>query len=247
MLYAATPARDAGVSPNVDAFVSQGASTFTEAHTDLGELRETIDDPDGGSQTCYGGTNDDAYFDLLEFRCDQYYCGNEPVLMPWLAEEALPCYTALGNACGTQLDEGGFFYRSESGLFQLELAFDPQLGQMGFSDEAFTTHFVALSITGMLMQETYHPVTRNGDDGLWIRFDRRWEAQELIDAGYHFENGRLIGEISGILDTVYYDWAESSDSACTADDIIFDCKCRIEGIATPYTLGLRAQLGAVGG
>lgn len=103
--------------------------------------------------TCYGeGANEDPSFASTELECNQTYCREQtgdPVVLPWSMDAAPPCRTALGNACGTQLDEGNFTYRVEVGPFSLEFSFDPRLGQDGFTDEAFTARFVSLTMLGM--------------------------------------------------------------------------------------------------
>lgn len=191
---------------------------------------------------CYAGFNHDfSAFESAGLSCDQVYCPQEPVVMPWLVEPAMPCYTAAGNVCAAQLDEGGFFYQYQDGAFFFEIGFDQQLGQSELTDAALTANLRYMSISGMRIDETSRPGATPTLDSHLVRFDYRWEAQELFAAGYEFQDGRLIGEISGTITDAYYDVAEQSPGACTRDDIVFDCKCHFDPIDVPYTLNLDAM------
>ncbi len=199
--------------------------------------------------TCYGeGANEDPSFASTELECNQTYCREQtgdPVVLPWSIDAAPPCRTALGNACGTQLDEGNFTYRVEDGPFSLEFSFDPRLGQDGFTDEAFTARFVSLTMLGMRGGQTQPPAAANSEvpDFRWVRYDVRWEAQELYDAGYSFSNGRFAGgAITGTVTQVYYDLAEQFPEQCAIDAAAIDCKCLIDGVDFDYQLRLEAQL-----
>lgn len=205
--------------------------------------------PESVELTCYGeGTNEDASFANAQLECNQTYCRAHPdalVVLPWSVDTAPPCRTALGNVCETQLDEGDFLYRIEDGPFSLEFAFDPQLGQAGFTDEAFTAHFLSLTMRGMRDGQTQQPASTSSDtpDFRWVRYDVRWEARELYDAGYSFANGRFgSGEITGTVTTVYYDLAEQFPTECVVDDVAIDCKCHLDGLEFDYQLRLETQL-----
>lgn len=231
-----------------DGFFSEDTRADASASSEPWINRDAATPPETPGETlydawpgCHSGSNRDfSAFEDLGLSCDQVYCPQEPVVMPWLVEPALPCYTALGNVCADQLDEGGFFYQSSDGAFFFEIGFDSQLGQGELTDAALTTNLRFMSISGMHIDETSRPGAGPTLDSHLVRFDYRWEAEELFAAGYKFQDGRLIGEISGTITDAYYDLAEQSPGACTQDDIVFDCKCHFDPIGVPYTLNLEA-------
>lgn len=158
--------------------------------------------------------------------CDELCLPADQVLAV-TAAAPIPCFTALGQPCAGQTDEGGYIY-AIPGLPRMELVLLPGVAG-GFDASWFSAAFGVATV--------YVPLGEVAPGGPSFVHTHRFEEPSL----FAFADGRVTADLTFDADTAELNWI-GYDPDCQYLDYYWDCTCDYQGFSVPVELTIDVVL-----